>query len=148
MGVSGVRRRKRGEYRATAKDRTKADSNSAQRFFFSFSLHWMEQYPGASLRIRLVIVIIRCPLFLSLDATVDAALSSIVTYDARNNSRTSVHERRRCRCGGCVIAVSCRLLRFPLAREGWCFPSISRCEWDERVGVCWVRRQQGTRAPK
>ena len=34
MGVSGVRRRKRGEYRATAKDRTKADSNSAQRFFF------------------------------------------------------------------------------------------------------------------
>ena len=29
-----MRRRKRGEYRATAKDRTKADSNSAQRFFF------------------------------------------------------------------------------------------------------------------
>ena len=56
--------------------------------------------------------------FLSLDATVGAALSRILTYDARNNSSTSVHERRRCRCGGCVIAVSRRLSRFPLAREG------------------------------
>ena len=51
-------------------------------------------------------------LFLSLDATVGAALSGIVTYDARNNSSTSIHERRRCRNGGRVIAVSHRLLRF------------------------------------
>ena len=145
-----MRRRKRGEYRAKARrTEQKPIATAHNGYFFPSHFHWMEQYPGTSLRLRLVIVIsTRRLLFLSLDATVGAALSGIVTYDARNNGSTSVHERRRCRNGGRVIAVSCRLLRFPLAREGWCFPSISRCEWDERVGVCWVRRQQGTQAPK
>lgn len=116
MGVSGWGDAKElgGVSSESEKGRTKADSSSAQRFFFPFHLHWMEQYPGASLRLHLVIVI-TIGVFLSLDATVGAPLSSIVIQDACSNSSTSVHERRRCRRGG-------RLLLFPVAcyDSRWC----------------------------